>query len=97
MFAISFLLTARRRIKNASLNQGTNKSNDSDTNVATEITAGKLILVIFTPFAAGYFLSYLFRSTNAIIAPQLISEVGLDAGDLGFLTATYFLTFSLFS
>ena len=58
--------------------------------------AGKLILVIFIPFAAGYFLSYLFRSTNAIIAPQLTSEVGLDAGDLGFLTATYFLTFSLF-
>ena len=96
MFAISFLFTAWRRTKNASLNKGTNKSNDSDTNFATKLTAGKLILVIFIPFAAGYFLSYLFRSTNAIIAPQLTSEVGLDAGDLGFLTATYFLTFSLF-
>ena len=96
MFAISFLFNAWRRTKNAALNQGTNKSNDSDTNFATKITAGKLILVVFIPFAAGYFLSYLFRSTNAIIAPQLTSEVGLDAGDLGFLTATYFLTFSLF-
>jgi len=56
----------------------------------------KLMLVVLLPFALGYFLSYLFRCTNAIIAPQLTSEVGLDAGDLGFLTAMYFLTFSLF-
>ena len=96
MFAISFLFTAWRRTQNASLSQGRSKSNDNDTNDAAKITSGKLILVVFAPFAAGYFLSYLFRSTNAIIAPQLTSEVGLDAGDLGFLTATYFLTFSLF-
>lgn len=55
-----------------------------------------LILIVICPFALGYFLSYLFRSTNAIIAPQLISEIGLDASDLGLLTAMYFLTFSLF-
>lgn len=55
-----------------------------------------LIFIVFLPFSAGYFLSYLFRSTNAIIAPQLTAEVGLDAGDLGFLTAVYFLTFSIF-
>ena len=48
------------------------------------------------PFAAGYYLSYFFRSTNAIIAPQLSSEVGLDASDLGVLTAMYFLAFALF-
>ena len=96
MFAISFLFTAWRRNKNAAPRRGTSKSNYNDTNYAAKITVGKLILVVFTPFAAGYFLSYLFRSTNAIIAPQLTSEVGLDAGDLGFLTATYFLTFSLF-
>ena len=96
MFAISFLFTAWRRNKNAAPRRGTSKSNYNDTNYAAKITVGKLILVVFTPFAAGYFLSYLFRSTNAIIAPQLTSEVGLDAADLGFLTATYFLTFSLF-
>ena len=96
MFAISFLFTAWRRNKNAAPRRGTSKSNYNDTNYAAKITVGKLILVVFTPFAAGYFLSYLFRSTNAIIAPELTSEVGLNAGDLGFLTATYFLTFSLF-
>jgi sugar phosphate permease len=56
----------------------------------------RLILVVFLPFAGGYFLSYLFRSTNAVIAPQLTSEIGLDAGDLGLLTSTYFLAFAGF-
>ena len=56
----------------------------------------RLIFIVLCPFALGYFLSYLYRSTNAIIAPQLISEIGIDASDLGLLTAMYFLTFSLF-
>ncbi len=54
----------------------------------------RAVFLVFLPFAAGYFLSYFFRSTNAVIAPQLISEVGLNAGDLGLLTAMYFLTFA---
>lgn len=59
-------------------------------------TVARLLLVVFIPFAGGYFLSYLFRSTNAVIAPQLIAEIGLDAGDLGLLTSTYFLAFAGF-
>lgn len=53
-----------------------------------------LVLTVFLPFAGGYFLSYLYRSTNAVIAPQLIDEVGLSAGDLGMITSAYFLTFA---
>lgn len=56
----------------------------------------RAVLTVFIPFAGGYFLSYLFRSINAVIAPQLISEIGLDAADLGLLTSTYFLTFAAF-
>ncbi len=56
----------------------------------------RAVVLVFMPFAAGYYLSYFFRSTNAVIAPQLTSEVGLDAGDLGLLTAMYFLTFAAF-
>ncbi|NQW10300.1 MAG: MFS transporter [Alphaproteobacteria bacterium] len=56
----------------------------------------RLIAVVFLPFAGGYFLSYLFRSTNAVIAPQLIAEIGLNAGDLGLLTSAYFLAFASF-
>jgi MFS family permease len=53
-----------------------------------------LIMRVFLPFVAGYFLSYLFRTINALIAAPLISELGLGAGDLGLLTSVYFLTFA---
>ncbi|MEZ5535306.1 MAG: MFS transporter [Thiolinea sp.] len=53
-----------------------------------------LMLSIFLPFAAGYFLSYLFRSINAIIAGDLSRDMGLDAGQLGFLTSVYLIAFA---
>lgn len=53
---------------------------------------------ILLPFAAGYFLSYLYRTVNAVIAGRLAEDPslggGLDAGALGLLTSTYFLTFA---
>ena len=51
-------------------------------------------LLVFMPFACGYFLSYLFRSVNAVIAPNLIAEFDLSASELGLLTSVYFLTFA---
>jgi len=51
---------------------------------------------VFIPFALGYFLSYLYRVVNAVIAPDLIAELGLGPSDLGLLTSAYFLTFALF-
>jgi sugar phosphate permease len=59
------------------------------------LSAGRLFLVIFLPFAGGYFLSYLYRSVNAVIAPQLVAEFGLSAADLGLLTAAFFFGFAL--
>lgn len=53
-------------------------------------------LRLFLPFAAGYFLSYLLRNVNAIIAPDLTRELGVSAADLGLLTSAYLLTFSSF-
>lgn len=55
---------------------------------------GGLWLRLFLPFAAGYFLSYLYRTVNAVIGPVLSSELSLGDGALGLLTAAYFLTFS---
>ncbi|MBF0334656.1 MAG: MFS transporter [Alphaproteobacteria bacterium] len=49
---------------------------------------------VFTPFALGYFLSYLFRTVNAVIAPDLARAVVLDAAALGLMTSAYFLTFA---
>jgi MFS family permease len=52
------------------------------------------VVLVVMPFAAGYYLSYLFRTINALIASRLVSDLGLGAADLGFLTSVYFLTFA---
>ena len=54
-----------------------------------------IIVRVFVPFAIGFFVSYLYRSVNAVIAPDLIAEVGLRPADLGLLTGVYFLAFAL--
>lgn len=51
-------------------------------------------LGIFIPFASGYFLSYLFRVVNAVIAPDLVADLKLDPSELGLLTSTYFIAFA---
>ena len=53
-------------------------------------------LRIFLPFAVGYYLSYMLRSTNAVIAPELIRELGVSATDLGLLTSGYLFAFGAF-
>ena len=53
-------------------------------------------LRIFVPFALGYFLSYLFRVVNAVIAPNLAADIGVDPSQLGLLTAAYFISFASF-
>ena len=55
-----------------------------------------VILSVLVPFAAGYFLSYLFRAANAVVAPDLVRDIGIDAGQLGLLTAAYLLVVALF-
>jgi len=55
----------------------------------------RLILSVFAPFAAGYYLAYLFRTINSAIAPALVSEFGLDASQMGLLASVYFLVFGL--
>ena len=65
-----------------------------------EIPCGKalskwrLILAVFLPFAAGYYLSYLFRTINASISPLLASDFGLGAAETGLLASAYFLVFA---
>ncbi len=53
----------------------------------------QLWLRLFLPFAAGYFLSYLFRTVNAVIGPLLAHDLDLGDNALGLLTSTYFLAF----
>ncbi len=56
---------------------------------------GIVVVTVFLPFASGFFLSYLFRSVTAVIAPNLVADVNLGAADLGLLTSVYFLTFAV--
>jgi MFS family permease len=52
------------------------------------------IACVLLPFAAGYYLSFLFRSINALIARDLTADLGLNAADLGLLTSMYFVAFA---
>ena len=54
------------------------------------------LLRVFLPFAAGYFLSYLFRVVNAVLAPDLAADIGVGPSALGLLTSVYFITFASF-
>ena len=57
--------------------------------------AARLAFVVLVPFAAGYFMSYLYRNINAVVGRYLIDELGLSGADIGLLTAAYFFTFAL--
>ncbi|UCH49907.1 MAG: MFS transporter [Betaproteobacteria bacterium] len=65
-----------------------------DRDFAAQSPATRTALLVFLPFAAGYFLSYLYRSVNAVISTDLIDEFGLSASALGLLTSAYFLGFA---
>ena len=58
--------------------------------------AARVVLTVLTPFALGYFLSYLFRSVNAVVGPRLVDEIGLSASELGLVTSAYLIAFALF-
>ena len=64
--------------------------------VSEQISARQLLLRLFLPFGLGYFISYLFRTVNAVIAPDLVADLGLSPASLGLLTSAYFLTFAAF-
>jgi sugar phosphate permease len=55
----------------------------------------RAVLRVFAPFACAYFLSYFYRVANAVLSPDLVRDLRLDAGALGLLTSAYFLSFAL--
>ena len=70
----------------------------------TDVTGGqqrdlsptRVVLTVLAPFALCYFFSYLYRAVNAVIAPDLVRDVGLGASELGLLTAAYLIGFAGF-
>ncbi len=60
------------------------------------MTPFRIALTALLPFASGYFMSYLLRAVNAVVAPDLVREAGLSPAQLGLLTAAYLGAFALF-
>ncbi|WP_043744631.1 MFS transporter [Paramagnetospirillum magneticum] len=56
--------------------------------------ASALLRRVVLPFAAGYFLSYLYRTVNAVLAPEIGRAIHLDGSDIGLMTGIYFMTFA---
>ena len=65
---------------------------DPHTSIELPLQA-KSAIRVFLSFACAYFVSYAFRSINAVIAPELISDLHLSNTQLGFLSAAYFVGF----
>ncbi len=51
---------------------------------------------VFLVFALGYFVSYVFRGVNLVLAPLLSRDLGIDATGLGGLTSAYLICFAGF-
>jgi MFS family permease len=56
---------------------------------------GALAVRLFACFALGYFMSYGLRSVNAVLAPELMADIGLTHAQLGSLSSAYFVAFAL--
>ena len=52
-------------------------------------TLTQKMLFVFLTFSGGYFLSYVYRSTNAILAPYLNQDLGINAEQLGSVSYTH--------
>ncbi|MEM6430986.1 MAG: MFS transporter [Deinococcota bacterium] len=50
---------------------------------------------IFVVYLCAYFLSYFFRSANAVIADDLMRDLSLTAEQLGRMTSIFFVPFAL--
>jgi hypothetical protein len=62
-------------------NDGLSNPIDSTHRAPSASTQPGLILCVFLPFVSGYYLSYLYRTINALISGQLASELNLGPAD----------------
>lgn len=51
--------------------------------------------LIFIVGALNFFLSQLYRTSNAVLAPSLVADLSLDSKGLGLISAAYFYSFAL--
>ena len=48
-------------------------------------------ILIFIGISAAYLVSYFHRAAPAVVGPEIIKELGLSPGALGFMGSMYFL------
>ncbi len=53
-----------------------------------------MLASVLLPFALAHFISYLYRSVNTVVYPDLVRDIGLTANTLGLLTGVYFIAFA---
>lgn len=51
-------------------------------------------ITVFALFTTAYFMSYFYRSANAVIAPDLAREMALGAAQLGLMTSLFYAAFA---
>jgi len=61
----------------------------------TETSQSTKLFLIFSTLSALFILSMFYRVSNAVIAPNLIQDLGLDAETLGILGGAFFYSFAL--
>lgn len=72
--------------------QNNTSHEEPDINPARSVA--ELLVTVLAPFALAHFVSYLYRTVNAVVYPHLARDLGLTADSLGLLTGAYFLTFA---
>lgn len=55
-----------------------------------------IVMLVFTPFTAGYFLTAFFNQVNAVISHSIVQDIHLSAATMGLMTSVYLLAFALF-
>ena len=50
--------------------------------------------IVFGLLTLAYFMSYFFRSANAVIAPELRQDLRLEPADLGLMTSLFYAAFA---
>ena len=58
-------------------------------------TPPNFVFKLWLPFSCGYFMSYVLRNINAVLAPELTQDFSLSAAELGLLTSAFSFAFSL--
>lgn len=61
----------------------------------TKFSLATMFGTVFLPFAFGHYVSFIFRSINAVLAPYLVADMQMSAAQLGLLSSAYFFSFSL--